>query len=991
MPEQDDLKYLNDFYKDPVLARQFAASLGLKSLLEDKTSRSPFVQYAVGVAEGKYVDDKILSGLIQSMVMKLERERSGKGMQNFKWPSEYDHLLHLIEIESPRAYKILSQYLPGRSQRSFAQLRAKEPHIPMTITDETFILVRDRLRAAGYYGPVALSCDDTKLDSSWRVCEGKDKSVFLVGAIGGPIAVPTGNAAEVQDIIDKHSNDLATKVRLFTVQVPLPGVAPILVSALPIGESNDAEVLVEYSEAIIRGLISHGVRVSSYSCDGTETERKVERLLCKRADDCVTYTIPSPHNASFTITLTIALFSGCPVIMLQDSKHGLKTFRNNLFSGARLLVLGNATALYRHIRELAFHPSSPLYQRDVEKLDRQDDNAATRLFSSHALEHLSHHFPDFIGEVIYLFIFGELIDAYQNRHISLFERLKLVLRAHYFLCMWKTFLQTAGYPQSRYFISREAADIAQILIEGLLALIFVYRDFYTSDSECHPLLPWLHSTEPCEHVFGSARQIVKDFTMLDFYYMAQKLHVKIRETTTLAQSADPRTRATGYNHTYFDTRDMDLSMLSTFPSDEDLPSITMAAMEEAESIIGFLGLAPSCLHEFMITASPFDSVPRNVDLLDELEDVNDETPDFYNEDYPEGPSASAELRDLLQSPFVVEASVHTGFTQKECSRLTSISSAAAALMIEDRVKVDELLEVNTEMEDEALADECDAIRHALTAPKCTPAKVSVEEFDIELLVKYRKQHETRQAAEGVRTQATKSTPSNEVSSRRQLIKEIHQVLKAVDTRRIGTGLERNARWKGDVHVGPPLTGNAANAKVVADATSKTNLTKRTEYFTQAKIPELGYVNTARVSAVNPLRVGSYGMFYYANESRVAIGKVLAMYKKGGGQNGKLGSIEEASSIGGISYIGLKVYQRSAGSRFREQVTRLNTTRFDFVPALHFLSVFGTSPTPDHAGVLSLSDANIDLTLYRTLDNAASRVTEAIELSRRRKKKIVPNL
>ena len=34
---------------------------------------------------------------------------------------------------------------------------------------------------------------------------------------------------------------------------------------------------------------------------------------------------------------------------------------------------------------------------------------------------------------MYLFVFGELIDVYQNRSISHAEQLKLVLWAHYFL------------------------------------------------------------------------------------------------------------------------------------------------------------------------------------------------------------------------------------------------------------------------------------------------------------------------------------------------------------------------------------------------------------------------------------------------------------------------------------------------------------------------------------------------------------------------------
>ena len=352
--------------------------------------------------------------------------------------------------------------------------------------------------------------------------------------------------------------------------MPLPGVAPILVAALPIGESNNAEDLVLDAEKILRGLIALGIQVASYSCDGTELERKVQRLLIQIADEHMTYTIPSPRGGPFSLTITIAIFNGCPVVMIQDSKHGLKTFQNNLFSGACLLVLGDWLAIYQHIHDMAFHPHSPLYQRDVERVDRQDDNAACRLFSSHSMAHLTTEHPQFIGEAVYLFVFGELIDAYQNRHVSLSERLKMLLRTYYFVTMWRVFLDRCKYPATCHFVSREAADIIQTLITGLIGLILVYRDFYNTSTP-FPLLPWLHLTEPCEHTFGTARQQVADFTITDFYHMITKLRVKIRNAVILAEISNAKKTASGYNHTYVHSRNLDLFALSTYPQQSDLP------------------------------------------------------------------------------------------------------------------------------------------------------------------------------------------------------------------------------------------------------------------------------------------------------------------------------------------------------------------------------------------------------------------------------------
>lgn len=89
-----------------------------------------------------------------------------------------------------------------------------------------------------------------------------------------------------------------------------------------------------------------------------------------------------------------------------------------------------------------------------------------------------------------------------------------------------------------------------------------------------------------------------------------------------------------------------------------------------------------------------------------------------------------------------------------------------------------------------------------------------------------------------------------------------------------------------------LTGNAANAKVVADVASKivsaiigsllshhndNNLKQQTlsqciSYFRQANVPKLSYLNTTYISALHQLCIGLYGVFWYAGKHRVAIGK-----------------------------------------------------------------------------------------------------------------------
>ena len=371
--------------------------------------------------------------------------------------------------------------------------------------------------------------------------------------------------------------------------VPLIGIPTIVVAAEAIADNLPARDLYLKSKRVIEGLQSHGINVVSYSSDGAAVERAVQDLFISEATTALAIQVPDPEERSRTIQIPLFGPAGSPVVMVQDSKHALKTLRNNLFSGARLLVLGNHTAMYSQVRDISFSdkPNNPLYRRDVEKVDRQDDNAATRLFSAAALDFVNKHHSDRIGLAIYLFVMGEAIDAYQSRTISHLERVKMALRCRYFLRLWKRFLRAVNYTETRYYISREADDILNKLIDGLLALIYVYRSRFSGE---YPLLPWMHSTETVEHVFAECRKLVKDFTHLNFIFMTVRLHVLIRLASELGQGIDPKARAMGYSHAYLDSEAACLKSLAAFPSDRQIEVASGQAWEEAVTLLGFLGI-----------------------------------------------------------------------------------------------------------------------------------------------------------------------------------------------------------------------------------------------------------------------------------------------------------------------------------------------------------------------------------------------------------------
>ena len=86
----------------------------------------------------------------------------------------------------------------------------------MDICDRTFELVTDHLNSLDYNGPVGLSCDDTKLFSTFRLFwDDKEDSYMLVGGIDGPLRVADPDS--VQKVIEQKNAKKATKVSFLDV------------------------------------------------------------------------------------------------------------------------------------------------------------------------------------------------------------------------------------------------------------------------------------------------------------------------------------------------------------------------------------------------------------------------------------------------------------------------------------------------------------------------------------------------------------------------------------------------------------------------------------------------------------------------------------------------------------------------------------------------------------------------------------------------------
>ncbi|PSS18269.1 hypothetical protein PHLCEN_2v3207 [Hermanssonia centrifuga] len=527
-----NFKYVNRKYVPEALGRIFAQCVGLQALVEEESSReSVFTRFATGVQEGRFKKHSVLLDLVRALVEEVDRKDCGVGLQNFDYGSALREFSNMCAIMSPEVYRQLGAHFHLPNIRTIKREQAQVPWFPINICERTFDIAFGYVQGLGYKGPLALSCDDTQLHSAYRTYwDSVTKVHMFVGSVGEPKAIV--NPEELRE----------------------------LMKMLP------------------------------------ENDKATKHTIIRRADSNLVYIIkhPVPQAGFDNLIIKVARVNGQLLVMIQDSKHAAKTYRNNLFSGARALVLGNHIAIYSYIRDLAFEKAGPLFHCDVEKLNRQDDNAATRLFSASTLEYTSTKHPERTGVLVYLFIFGELIDAYQNRKISHCKRTKMALRAWYFLETWRKHLKAAGYPKHRYFISAQAADITRILVEGILALIIVYRD-HTADGKRYPFVPWLHSTEICKHLFAECRKLIKDFTLLDFIFMVPRLSILLRTAIRFSRASDLKARAARYAHTYTDSEGVDLALLSIFPTDDEIEVAAKEAWEEAENLLELLGITPSDL------------------------------------------------------------------------------------------------------------------------------------------------------------------------------------------------------------------------------------------------------------------------------------------------------------------------------------------------------------------------------------------------------------
>ncbi|KDQ05884.1 hypothetical protein BOTBODRAFT_122163, partial [Botryobasidium botryosum FD-172 SS1] len=248
--------------------------------------------------------------------------------------------------------------------------------------------------------------------------------------------------------------------------------------------------------------------------------------------------------------------------------------------------MGDHPLHYEQLYDIAHSPIGPLFVRDVERVDKQDDRAAARLFLPETLEFLCklQEGAKPLGLIVYLFVIGDLLDGWQNREIPHIKRIQLALRARAFLMAWHAHvLAHPDHTTHVQFISSQSHKILLSMCDSLILLVLYYPEY--------PLCPWLHSTEYVEHLFGILRQLRDDFTFSDIIYMVPKaVRYMSSAFSVLSIEEQGNKTAAGYHHTYFKSQGLDIAALMVYPGDTEISDAFDAATTEAEGLLSAVGI-----------------------------------------------------------------------------------------------------------------------------------------------------------------------------------------------------------------------------------------------------------------------------------------------------------------------------------------------------------------------------------------------------------------
>ncbi|KAF8074050.1 hypothetical protein FPV67DRAFT_784077 [Lyophyllum atratum] len=636
--------------------------------------------------------------------------------------------------------------------------------------------------------------------------------------------------------------------------------------------------------------------VVSFSADGASSELAAQSAMDKEKSELppISYEYPL-----YGVYLKAPVFRHTgPVVSITDPPHARKTGRNQPQHGTHTASLGTGYLVNRSLVGMYECGGTGLVHRDVENVDKQDDGAARRVFHANALRAITDETlpmkreikEGFNGLFVYLFVLGNLYDAWLSRTMCVRDRILSALRARFFLDMWHKHIVKLSstfpdlYSATRSFISPASFHIFNRLCDSLVLLAIIYSRTYPDQ----PFCPWLMGTDFVEHLFGLARMILPNFTYGEFLKMIK--HIELRQRLLLSgkfKENRERHSASGYIMDYDATPltsdDKKLATLSI--PDADLNELVSLAFQEAFHICRDLLHIPVLL--------PTETTPLQLTPLGaHRKKVKPARKKAVDGD---GSGSGSEHDPDSDS----DTDSEVGDTREDLSL-----DAATATAAHDTARYSALCEdTDSLLEREAIRNPSNpvvvgAIGLSITTDKSASLVLAKSELvdgtgklSISKMLKYRERlqsgttvHSERSislnpkfvAAEKEREDAAEAgqsvpkIPMKEASHRLRIAQQLDGSLQRKQPRK-----DRELRWK-----------NIAQA-----------------IRTVVKSKELPNLSGKNVTEIFQMKIGNYAIF--RTLKRTYVGEILDMYKKGA--SGRYGSIDKIGNASSLQAISVRVY------------------------------------------------------------------------------------
>lgn len=531
----DRQRIIEDFYSSDQLIKSVE-----KSFLEyQPVEREDYIKFSVLLQKENSLSD-FLSDLIQN----IDKKRP-------TWSESTVNLFSLLlNYGGPVAVDLLRKNFGGPSLSS-VYLKARQ-----TISIETTLTEKSFKNAAEFYR---------------KTCNGQDmKRVLFTVAIDATPVLPLirvkGNELlgfstntkiivnTAEDIIQVFKDDSLARAQqtyVFTL-VPLRSDIPYYILAAPPvvkGENQDT------AKSWLLNAKEWGCENDLNICGlGADGDSKVRSFYINRY-------IKESNNQNFGIervdfTMSLPMndnqWLDCP---FPDPRHLLKKWRNQILNIRRLLILGDRLVQLENLMELAdkeeFKHTLGLWKTDIRVNDKQNVNAAIRLFHPNVQKHLEYDMDKYTGTSVYLHLGTLMYEMYFKKDLEVNQRIKFAWTLVQFCRLWKTWLVLSKYSTDRTFISDQTYH--DVIIAGQSFILMTKFHFlYHKDQ---PYEPWIWGSNSCEDVFSKSRCFVR--TKNNFCY-SEFLDIckRIQKVTEMEFNFDKASKFVSY-----DVSDVDINTI----------------------------------------------------------------------------------------------------------------------------------------------------------------------------------------------------------------------------------------------------------------------------------------------------------------------------------------------------------------------------------------------------------------------------------------------